>query len=43
VLTRIADELGQPDPAQVIAFGAGLMEDLRARGVLLGTDIGPPT
>jgi hypothetical protein len=43
VLTRIADELGQPDPAQVIAFGAGLMEDLRARGVLLGTDIGLPT
>ncbi|EGV16167.1 HvfC family RiPP maturation protein [Thiocapsa marina] len=37
VLVRIAAELGHPDPDQVIAFGAGLMEDLRTRGVLLGT------
>lgn len=37
VLGRIAAELGHPDPDQVIAFGAGLMEDLRTKGVLLGT------
>jgi hypothetical protein len=37
VLGRIAAEIGHPDPDQVIAFGAGLMEDLRTRGVLLGT------
>ncbi|HSO81227.1 DNA-binding domain-containing protein [Thiocapsa sp.] len=37
VLGRIAAELGHPDPEQVIAFGAGLMEDLRTKGVLLGT------
>ncbi len=37
VLGRIAAELGHPDPDQVIAFGAGLMEDLRTRGILLGT------
>ncbi|WP_296806098.1 putative DNA-binding domain-containing protein [Thiocapsa sp.] len=37
VLRRIAEELGHPDPDQVIGFGAGLMEDLRTRGVLLGT------
>jgi uncharacterized protein len=36
VLGRIAAELGHPDPDQVIAFGAGLMEDLRTKGVLLG-------
>jgi uncharacterized protein len=39
-LSRIAAELGRPDPDQVVAFGAGLMEDLRTKGVLLGTDIG---
>ena len=38
VLGRIAAELGHPDPELVIAFGAGLMEDLRTKGVLLGTD-----
>ncbi|MFB1486808.1 MULTISPECIES: DUF2063 domain-containing protein [unclassified Thiocapsa] len=39
VLLRIAAELGHPNPDQVIAFGAGLMEDLRTRGVLLGTSL----
>lgn len=37
VLTRIAAELGHPDPDQVIAFGASTLGDLRARGVVLGT------
>ena len=37
VLRRIADELAHPEPDQVIAFGAELMEDLRGKGVLLGT------
>jgi hypothetical protein len=37
VLGSIAAELGHPDPDQVIAFGAGLMQDLRTMGVLLGT------
>lgn len=36
-LRRVAEELGHPDPDQVIAFGEGLMEDLQAKGVLLGT------
>ncbi len=36
-LERIAAELHHPDPAQVVAFGAGLLDDLRARGVILGT------
>lgn len=36
-LSRIAAELGHADPDQVIAFGVGLMEDLRTRGILLGT------
>lgn len=38
VLTRIAAELGRTEPSQVIAFGSGLMEDLRAKGVLAGTE-----
>lgn len=37
VLSRIAEELGHPDPSQVIAFGVELMEDLRTGGILLGT------
>jgi hypothetical protein len=37
LLERIAVELGHPDPDQVVAFGRGLMEDLRGQGVLLGT------
>jgi uncharacterized protein len=36
-LERIAAELAHPDPAQVVSFGAELLADLRARGVLLGT------
>ncbi|WP_373510994.1 DUF2063 domain-containing protein [Thiocapsa sp.] len=37
VLSRIAEELGHPDPNRIIVFGAGLMEDLRTKGILLGT------
>jgi hypothetical protein len=37
VLGRIAAELGHPNADQVIRFGAELMEDLRTKGVLLGT------
>ncbi|MBK1648292.1 DNA-binding domain-containing protein [Rhabdochromatium marinum] len=36
-LTRIASELGHQQPSQVIIFGASLLADLRARGVILGT------
>ncbi len=36
-LERIAAELQHPDPGQVVAFGAGLLDDLRARGIILGT------
>ncbi|MFY9973562.1 MAG: putative DNA-binding domain-containing protein [Chromatiaceae bacterium] len=36
-LERIAAELRHPDPTQVITFGAGLLDDLRARGIILGT------
>lgn len=35
-LALIASELGHRQPEQVIAFGASLLEDLRARGVILG-------
>jgi len=37
VLLKIAEELSHPQPEQVIAFGGGLLEDLRQRQVLLGT------
>jgi hypothetical protein len=43
VLCRIAEELGHPDADQVIAFGVGLMEDLRTGGILLGTVRGAPS
>lgn len=36
-LKTIAAELRHPDPEQVIRFGAGLLADLRARHILLGT------
>ena len=36
-LERIAAELQHPDPEQVVTFGAGLLDDLRARGIILGT------
>lgn len=42
VLSRIAEELGHPDPSQVIAFGVGLLEELRTAGILLGTVRGAP-
>lgn len=34
---RIAAELQHPDPGQLLAFGAGLLQQLRAQGLLLGT------
>lgn len=36
-LETIASELHHPNPEQVITFGHGLLVDLRARGVILGT------
>ncbi|WPL17862.1 hypothetical protein Thiowin_02904 [Thiorhodovibrio winogradskyi] len=36
-LVRISEELGHRQSQQVIAFGAGLLADLRQRGVVLGT------
>jgi len=36
-LATIAAEIGHADPARVIAAGAGLLADLRERGVILGT------
>lgn len=39
LLRRIGTELQHPDPDKVIAFGAALLEDLRARGILLGTRV----
>ena len=37
VLERIAGELQHPDPDAVIAFGAGLLGELRQQGAILGT------
>lgn len=34
---RVAGEIAHPDPAAVVAHGAGLLEDLRAAGAILGT------
>lgn len=36
-ITRIAEELQHPQPQQVIAAGSQLLNDLHAKGVLLGT------
>lgn len=36
-LRMIAAELRHPDPEKVIDFGAGLLDDLRQRHILLGT------
>ena len=36
-LKLIAAELAHPDPKQIVSFGAQLLGDLHARGVLLGT------
>jgi hypothetical protein len=37
LLTRIATELGHPDPRVVIDGGADILEALRRRDVILGT------
>ena len=37
LLNTIAAELSRPIPASVITAGAGLLDDLRQRGVILGT------
>jgi hypothetical protein len=36
-LSTIAAELRHPQPEQVVSFGAGMLEDLRQRQILLGT------
>ena len=36
VLARIAAELRHPSPAQVLTYGALLLQELHARGVILG-------
>jgi hypothetical protein len=38
-LQQIAKELGHPDPAAVIAHGQSLLDDLKARNILLGTRV----
>lgn len=35
-LEWVAAEIQHPNPQQVVAFGAGLLDDLQARGILLG-------
>ena len=37
LLESVAADIGHPDPARVVAAGAGLLADLRERGVILGT------
>lgn len=39
LLTTIADELSHPDPQSVIDAGAGVLDELRQRNVILGTRI----
>lgn len=39
VLEQIAAELGHPDPDAVIAHGRALLDDLKARNILLGTRV----
>jgi hypothetical protein len=38
-LQQITEELGHPDPAAVIEHGRALLDDLRARNILLGTRV----
>jgi hypothetical protein len=38
-LTMLAEELKHPQPALIIQFGLGILEDLRGQGVILGTKI----
>lgn len=42
-LERLARELGRPDRERFVAQGLGVLEALRARGVLLGTRRASPT
>lgn len=37
LLLRLAQELGHPEPQALLSFGAGVLEDLRAEGAILGT------
>ncbi|HKJ72236.1 MAG TPA: putative DNA-binding domain-containing protein [Gammaproteobacteria bacterium] len=37
LLRRIAGEIGHADPAQVVAAGADILDDLRRRGIVAGT------
>lgn len=36
-LAQLAAEIGHPEPAAILAFGEGMLADLRAQGVILGT------
>ena len=36
-LSRLASESRHPDPARILEAGQALLEDLRARGAILGT------
>lgn len=40
VLLRLAQELGHPEPQALVYFGAGILENLRAEGAILGSLIG---
>jgi hypothetical protein len=37
ILQMIAEEMQHPDPAVVITAGAQLMQDLKARNIIIGT------
>lgn len=37
-LYQIADELQHPNPEQLLAHGAALLEELRSQGIILGTE-----
>ena len=40
-LERIAAESRHPDPALILQAGGALLEDMRARGAILGTAVSP--
>lgn len=37
VLIELAEELNHPDPKSIIQFGLGVLEELRSKGIILGT------
>jgi len=40
-LQHIAAESRHPDPALILQAGGALLEDMRARGAILGTAVSP--